>query len=1029
MIKLLLIVLFFIGGASFLQAQTTAIPDAAFEQKLIALGIDSDGIVNGQLLNSDALGVTKLLLRSSSIASLEGIAAFVNLDTLNVEVNQLDSLDLTGNMALKQVFCARNNLVAIDLSASPLLEDLNCRRNSLSTLDLSGNTALEILNCSENNLTTLDITTNTALTNLDCSINHLTNLDVRLNVNLDLLNCSSNDLATLDASTNLALEELFCRWNDLTVLDVMANGALKKLDCDSNHLTVLDVSSNLLLESLVCGNNNLTVLDVSSNTPLKSLSCYNNSLTSLDISSNLLLEELNCGWNDLPNLDVHVNTNLEKLSCSNINLTSLDVSSNVLLQNLRCTDNQLDSLDLSANVRLGVLDCGWNELVHLDVHTARYLSYLDCWGNNLTVLDLRANLYMGVLSCAGNDLSYLLLPDAFLLSSVECRWNSPDLVICIDAPSFPIFINSWQKDPSAIYTKGCFPLSATGTVAFDDNLNCLVDSLEQGIPGQLISFVDVLDTTNVYVASTDSLGNYRAYLDTGSYNLHFTNNYYWQACVPNQRITIDTNYTLQVVDWSIEPIVSCPLLEVDISAPFLRRAGGGSAYTVSYCNQGTIAEQGVYIEVDIDTNLIIAATSIPIVNQVGSVYTFSLGTLGVGECGSFNIQVLVNASAQVGQTHCTEVHIYPDTICAIQWQGPVVGGSVSCQNNTVDFFILNKGTLMLSPQSYTIFEDNIAMRTGTITLGAGQSNTIAQAAGPGHTYRIEIDQAVGFPPQLGDAVFSRAIEGCYPFPDGSFNTGFITQFSNGHSAPFMAIDCQQSIASYDPNDKAAQPVGYNSNFHYIEKNTALDYKIRFQNTGTDTAFNILILDTISPFLDLTTLQMGASSHAYTWSVNGNVLKVRFSDIMLVDSNANEPLSHGFFRYRIEQVANNPLGSIINNEAAIYFDYNLPIFTNTTFHTVGENFMVQFIGTDVLEESIALKIYPNPFTHSTTLEINGPTHEVLEVVLYDVTGRIVDRVVGQGNQVQINRKQLIKGLYFYELKGDGQRLATGKVVVK
>jgi hypothetical protein len=238
------------------------------------------------------------------------------------------------------------------------------------------------------------------------------------------------------------------------------------------------------------------------------------------------------------------------------------------------------------------------------------------------------------------------------------------------------------------------------------------------------------------------------------------------------------------------------------------------------------------------------------------------------------------------------------------------------------------------------------------------------------------------------------------------------------------------VGSYDPNDKTAQPVGYGGN-HYIEQTTDLDYRIRFQNTGTDTAFNITILDTISPFLDLTTLQMGTSSHSYTWAIqDGNVLRVDFANIMLPDSNVNEPLSNGFFRYRIEQQASNPLGSVINNQAAIYFDYNAPIFTNTIFHTIGANFVtITLLNTQVLEDQIDFKIYPNPFTYSTTLAIEGASYETLEVLLYDTAGRVMDRIVGQGNQLQITRNQLPAGIYLYELKGEGQRLATGKVVVQ
>ena len=67
-------------------AQTTAIPDTAFEAKLVQLGIDSDGLINGQILNSDAAGVTDLDVSGpgwgnvGNIKSLVGIIAFTDLE-------------------------------------------------------------------------------------------------------------------------------------------------------------------------------------------------------------------------------------------------------------------------------------------------------------------------------------------------------------------------------------------------------------------------------------------------------------------------------------------------------------------------------------------------------------------------------------------------------------------------------------------------------------------------------------------------------------------------------------------------------------------------------------------------------------------------------------------------------------------------------------------------------------------------------------------------------------------------------------
>ena len=134
-------------------------------------------------------------------------------------------------------------------------------------------------------------------------------------------------------------------------------------------------------------------------------------------------------------------------------------------------------------------------------------------------------------------------------------------------------------------------------------------------------------------------------------------------------------------------------------------------------------------------------------------------------------------------------------------------------------------------------------------------------------------------------------------------------------------------SSYDPNDKSVFPEG-NISPDFIATGKFLDYTIRFQNTGNDTAFNISIKDTISKNLEISTLELLSTSHACEMflSKTGS-LEWRFNNILLPDSNHNEPLSHGFIRYRIKPKNTLVLGDQIINKAHIYFDYNEDIITN------------------------------------------------------------------------------------------------------
>ncbi|MCH8330505.1 MAG: hypothetical protein IH946_03850, partial [Bacteroidetes bacterium] len=121
--------------------------------------------------------------------------------------------------------------------------------------------------------------------------------------------------------------------------------------------------------------------------------------------------------------------------------------------------------------------------------------------------------------------------------------------------------------------------------------------------------------------------------------------------------------------------------------------------------------------------------------------------------------------------------------------------------------------------------------------------------------------------------------------------------------------------------------------------------VNFQNTGTDTAFLVVIRDTLSQYVDPGTVVSGASSHPYDFRIYGQgILEWKFWNIDLPDSNTNEVLSHGFVKFKVSQQLNNPLGTLIKNHVGIWFDFNAPIQTNTVENLIS-NFVVNTVPTD------------------------------------------------------------------------------------
>ncbi len=143
------------------------------------------------------------------------------------------------------------------------------------------------------------------------------------------------------------------------------------------------------------------------------------------------------------------------------------------------------------------------------------------------------------------------------------------------------------------------------------------------------------------------------------------------------------------------------------------------------------------------------------------------------------------------------------------------------------------------------------------------------------------------------------------------------------------------MCAFDPNDKLSDPVGY-AEPHFILAGETIEYTVRFQNTGNFPAETVLVVDEIdADRFDLSTFTPIMSSHDMITSFRHEegVAEFLFEGINLPDSTTNEPESHGFLRFSIQTLEDVAVGDVINNSAAIYFDENPPIITNTTWHTI------------------------------------------------------------------------------------------------
>lgn len=293
----------------------TLIPDTVFESKLIALGIDKDGL-NGGVLTSSISSVKELNMSNSqgsqdpTIKNLTGIQDFKALKKLNVSNHQLRELDLSGNPELTDVTCSYNRLSSINISKNALLYKLECSSNFLNKIDFSNNPVLYEASCRENNLTSLDFSNNPKFGYLSVSNNKLTNINVTKCPSLGYVNCGNNLLETLDLSNNKYINYLFCERNRLKKLDISNVTSVTQFSCDNNQLTAIDVSKNKFLSHFTCNQNQLTSLDLTNNADLWTLNCSENKLTTLNLSKNKKLGAVNCNSNNLVSVNIKNGNNI-----------------------------------------------------------------------------------------------------------------------------------------------------------------------------------------------------------------------------------------------------------------------------------------------------------------------------------------------------------------------------------------------------------------------------------------------------------------------------------------------------------------------------------------------------------------------------------------------------------------------------------------------------------------------------------------------------------------------------------------------
>jgi uncharacterized repeat protein (TIGR01451 family) len=227
------------------------------------------------------------------------------------------------------------------------------------------------------------------------------------------------------------------------------------------------------------------------------------------------------------------------------------------------------------------------------------------------------------------------------------------------------------------------------------------------------------------------------------------------------------------------------------------------------------------------------------------------------------------------------------------------------------------------------------------------------------------------------------------------------------------------VGSYDPND-IMESHGELIEISEFDSTDYLYYTIRFQNTGTANANKIRIKDVLPAGLNKESIVMVNASHNYTLTRSNNQLEWFFNNIFLVPQIVSDELSQGFVTFKIKPTAGFTTGTVINNSAEIYFDFNPAIITNT--------FQTQFVNALHVENNILSNfvIYPNPTNNILNIQ-NKENSIITKVNVIDLLGKTIFTSKYEISNVTVNLTNLNSGIYFVEIYSN--ELKTVQKVIK
>jgi uncharacterized repeat protein (TIGR01451 family) len=737
-------------------------------------------------------------------------------------------------------------------------------------------------------------------TSINCSYSNISNLSGIENfTNLQTLHCSDNNLSYLPYIPSLKDAEF--QNNQFAYLPYLPPSLLA-LNCSGNQITYFSSLPDSLRE-LSCVNNLLTSIPALPHR-LRDFFCMSNQLTTLPVIPTSL-EQLYCGYNPITSLPaIPASTSLYNLNCDFDSLTTLPTMPAVVPNlNIYCKNNHITSLP--------TLPSGLNMIY--------------CQSNLLTSLPALPGT-LTILYCPDNQLTSLP-PLPASLQQLDCSQN---------------LIHTLPALPASLYSLRCYSDSLTSLPALPNYLSNLFCSGNQltSLPALPAGLTSLLFGSN-QVSSLPYLPTGITSLDC-SYNPGLT-------CLPRIYQNSLTDFYIRGTQISCLPnTVTAQYTDVSIAnMPLCDPASGCDFYynlagTVHYDTAATCASDSLHPGPFIHNVKVQLKQGGNVIQQF---YTFGSGGYSFKTPSLSTYTVDVDTTALPIAVVCPASGAHIVTLSPTDSVEKFESFGMSC--SAVDFAVLYIHGTHFRPaftSQIDISAGDFARMNYNAACGAGVSGTVTTTIS-GSVHYISPAPGALSPSSVAGNVLTYNLADLETLQQGSLSVIVSTDsaavagsqicaavtvspsVADVNTANNTLSQCFVVVHSWDPNEKEVYPVAS------IQSGQWLTYNVQFQNTGTDTAYLVVVRDTLSPNVDASSFEYLASSNPVVIQLFGSAMVFTFPHINLVDSLVSASGSVGWIQYKVRSRSHLPIGTQITNTASIYFDNNPAVVTNTTVNTV------------------------------------------------------------------------------------------------